>query len=354
MPDKPMLELYFCLIIQSSESQRPLKKLIRKLPPRKHNSQPKASSVISKAESRTILGGNMTWKEGERAPRIMWSFTNAVATHNNVVYICNDGHHAVYMYNVSCSAINWSQIPDCPYKNCSISVVDNRLTTIGGRSVLEPATNKLFSFTGEDGDKSWTEEFPPMPTKRWCSTALCTGTSLIVAGGVGEFVNCLTTVEVMNTETRQWSTAADLPLTMAGVISSILCGDQLFVICGHEVCKCPLTTLLQSCTSPSSHHASESPSHIKPSVLWNHIADLPVSDSSCVSLNGQLLAIGMRDYKHTTPVYMYNSVSNSWAIISHMSTKVSRLRCFATILPDNKLVVVGGVITDSVEIATFA
>ena len=50
-----------------------------------------------------------------------------------------------------------------------------------------------------------------MPTKRYGSTALCTGTALIVAGGVSEDHSTLQTVEVMNTETLQWSTAAHLP-----------------------------------------------------------------------------------------------------------------------------------------------
>ena len=284
----------------------------------------------------------------------MFSFNNAVATHNNVLYI--NYFHTILVYDASRSTNNWSRLPDCPFSNCSLAVVNDLLTTIGGRSGVESATNKLFSFTGEGGDKSWTEEFLPMPTKRCSSTALCTGTSLIVAGGQKMiFSTTLTTVEVMNTETHQWSTAADLPPCMADYgcdISSTICGDQ-FIINGHEeVYKCSLTALLQSCTSPSSHHASESPSHIKPSVQWNRIADRP-RHYTCVSLNGQLIAIGRGDHTHTTPVYMYNSVSNSWTIISHMSTGHDRWFSYAAVLPDNQLVVMGGFRTDSVEIATL-
>ena len=262
-------------------------------------------------------------------------------------------NRTILVYDASRSTNNWSQLPDCPVKNCSLAVVKDLLTTIGGGSG-PTVTNKLFSFTGEDGDKSWTEEFPPMPTKRWCSTALCTGTSLIVAGGQGTiFSNPLPTVEVMNTETRQWSTAADLPPRMSildFVISSTLCGDQFIVINDSKVFKCPLTALLQSCTSPSSHHASESPSHIKSSVQWNRVVDIPEHSSTCVSLNGQLIAIHGGDH---SPVFIYDSVSNSWTIISHMATRHDRLFCYAAVLPNNQLVVVGGKWTDSVEIATL-
>ena len=55
------------------------------------------------------------------------------------------------------------------------------------------------------------KKFPPMPTKRGNTTVLCTGTTQIVVGGLGEAGKVLSTVEVMNTEDHQWSTAADLP-----------------------------------------------------------------------------------------------------------------------------------------------
>ena len=51
---------------------------------------------------------------------------------------------------------------------------------------------------------------PPMPTEREGTTSLCTGATLIVAGGMGDG-GVLSTVEVMNTENSQWSSAADLP-----------------------------------------------------------------------------------------------------------------------------------------------
>jgi hypothetical protein len=49
-----------------------------------------------------------------------------------------------------------------------------------------------------------------MPTKRMRVTAVCTRTVLIVAGGAGEN-SALATIEVLNLETSQWSTAVDLP-----------------------------------------------------------------------------------------------------------------------------------------------
>ena len=73
---------------------------------------------------------------------------------------------------------------------------------------IQKVSNSLLSLT----DKKWTEQFPSMPTKRWLTTAVCSGRSLVVAGGIGEGRKKLSTVEVMDTETLQWSTASNLPL----------------------------------------------------------------------------------------------------------------------------------------------
>ena len=84
----------------------------------------------------------------------------------------------------------------------------------------ESFTNQLFSLTGEGSNRRWTEEFPPMPTRRYATMALCTRTALIVAGGMNQQCSKLKTIEVMNFETRQWSVAADLPVRTANLCSS--------------------------------------------------------------------------------------------------------------------------------------
>ena len=88
--------------------------------------------------------------------------------------------------------------------------------------------------------------------------------------------------------------------------------------------------------------------------VWGQIADLPVKESTCESFRGQLLAIGGRldSLGATTAVYMYHSSTDSWEIVSHMKT--GRIRCFAAVLPNSKLIVVaGGILSDTVEIASI-
>jgi N-acetylneuraminic acid mutarotase len=200
-----------------------------------------------------------------------------------------------------------------------------------------------------------------MPTKRMWTTSLCTGTALIVAGGMGGSAKVQSTVEVMDTETRQWSTAADLPQPIY-FASATICGDQLYMLGGTTVSyvksayTCSVSALLQSCVPSSMEAKFQRTSLEDKASVWRQTTDLPVTLSSCESFHGRLLAVGGYESDEvTTAVYMYNSTTNSWEIISHMTT--GRCGCFTAVLPDNRLMVVGGDInvfytTDSVELAT--
>ena len=50
-----------------------------------------------------------------------------------------------------------------------------------------------------------------MPTKRCGVNAVCIGTTLIVVGGIKSDGVLLKTVEILDTSTRQWHTATELP-----------------------------------------------------------------------------------------------------------------------------------------------
>ena len=90
--------------------------------------------------------------------------------------------------------------------------------------------------------------------------------------------------------------------------------------------------------------------------MWHQLADIPVTLSMSTSLHGQLLAVGGMDsdLKATAAIHTYNTTTNSWEVVSHMTTP--RLQCLSAVLPHNELMVVGGITrngkrTDSVEIA---
>ena len=192
-----------------------------------------------------------------------------------------------------------------------------------------------------------------MPTKRWGSTALCTGTALIVAGGTTKQDLKLGTVEIMNIATKQWSTAADLPQPVRNS-TGVVCGDYVYILGESNMYTCSVVNLVRSCKSFLVSLRK------RDTGVWTTSVAPPVTETTCASIHGRLLAIGGKDSdgEPTTAVQLYNPTTNSWEIISHMGTP--RWRCIAAVLPNNQLMVVGGYTgkprdtgTDSVELATI-
>ena len=124
-----------------------------------------------------------------------------------------------------------------------------------------------------------------------------------------------------------------------------------------SVFTCSLTALLQSYQPQSLVERLKTLSLANRPKVWHQLADTPVISSTCASLQGRLLAVGGKDSddKKTTAIHMYNTTTNSWEVISHMTTP--RRQCLVTVLPHNELMVVGGFTpngaTDSVEIANI-
>ena len=283
----------------------------------------------------------------------------------NMAYFNPLRSYEVYSYDSEKQM--WSSLPESPYNYFSLAVVSGLLTAIGGKSWLAYHTNQLFSFTGEG---NWVERFPPMPTKRNGTAAVCSGKSLVVAGGYDN--KPLNIVEVMDTETLQWSTASSLPFALR-YASVTICQDRIYLM-GHElsneprsVLVCSMANLLQSCRPQSLGGRLET---LTLQEVWHRVADLPVCSSSCATLCGQLLAVGGCDdnlENSTAAIHQYNPATNSWEVISHMPT--ARWNPLVGVLPGNKLMVVGGNInmsdiisylfgiisgiTDVVEIATL-
>ena len=71
-----------------------------------------------------------------------------------------------------------------------------------------------------------------MPTKHRSTAVVCSGKSLVVAGGVGGYKD-LSTVKVMDTETLDWSTASSLPHPLSEA-SATLSGDKVYMLGGFD------------------------------------------------------------------------------------------------------------------------
>ena len=317
--------------------------------------QPQAKVDSKMAEKRSI---KLRWRDGGRAPEKM-CFGSCTA-YGDMAYFRDYYAHA---HNAATG--KWNTLPNCPYRVFTLVVVNGVLTAVGGID-SSGNTNKLLRLVGEG---KWVEQLPCMPTKRYNTAAVCSGKTLVVIGGQsGDILSgvALQTVELMDIDSLQWFIASELPHPLYRA-SATVCGDNLYLVGGFDkdgkatksVLTCSLSALVQS-TKPVTLGGRLKKAFSHTEQVWREVASLPVVNSTCASLNGQLIAVGGSDshYKHTNSVYAYDPTTDRWDVISTMPS--ARSLCLVAVLPGNQLMVVGGVTgntvgseTDKVEVATF-
>ena len=260
----------------------------------------------------------------------------------------------------------WYELPKHPYCKASLVVIDGKLTAIGGElkqstfmnwcdtvaTATTVVTNELYCLK-----EIWKVDFPPMPTKRYGTTAVTTGEHLIVAGGVTQIQCQSSKVEVMDTETKVWSTVCRLPHPYSWG-SATICGDQLYILGGCDdkgmtksVLTCSLTELLQS--SSVWHRVAELLQSLSSSSAWHKLAVAPAYHSTCAAVNGELLAVGGCEEGSipTGEIHKYNKTTKSWEPTGNMPSAKSR--CLVAILPMNEMMI-AGCETDKVEFANIS
>ena len=296
---------------------------------------------------------DMKWQKESKAPEKM--FRGSAAADSNMAYF--NGHGSTTVHSYSSNTREWCQLPAMPHTHFTLVVVHHIPTTVGGR-ISGKATDSLLSLMGEARDKTWQPNLPAMPTKRYNTAVVCSGHSLIVAGGKVDDRNRLATVEVLDTDTQQWSIASSLTHPFSRATISI-CGERLYMLGGkdqtgltHSVLSCPVPELLQSCQpQPLAGKPQAAPAN---TFIWCHVADAPHYRSSCVTLCGQLVAVGGYEaYKDNSAITGYNEATDSWEATRDMPT--ARHWALVAIL-NGKMMVVGGKVgrqgtaTDVVEI----
>ena len=170
----------------------------------------------------------MIWRERKNAPEKM--YRGAAVVHGNTAYLRKINSNNVYSYQNILGKEQWSQVPDNPNTYCGLAVIDGLLTSVGGFN--NGYTNTVLSLTGEGMRKQWSEIFPPMPTPRQSVACITTEQSLVIAGGYvsGDFLDI---VEVMNINTKQWTTVSPLPQKQQQ-LSATVCGDTLYLAGGVD------------------------------------------------------------------------------------------------------------------------
>ena len=248
----------------------------------------------------------------------------------------------VWQFNITGMQTQWTSLTDHDLQDFSLVNINNDLISVGGWSnERDKFSNKLYTYKGS----KWVqvEKYPPMPTKRSKSTSVYAHNGLIVAGGNnGSF---LSTVEMLNTNDKQWRGVSSLPFPTSWPSASV-CGEYIYLQAGctlskegFAVIRCKLITLLMS---------------VSKSTNWETISSLPVTRASLVIINDLLLAVGGKnsDRSPNKSVRQYYPESDCWRTVNQVT--VPRFQCSTALLPENKLIVAGGNLGyETTELATI-
>ena len=231
----------------------------------------------------------------------------------------------------------WGMLP--PYRLCyfAMTVINNQLVLVGGVDNQE-RRSKLLGVWKTDS-KKWTHPYPDMPTARSSSSAVTYNNWLIVAEGrSGDGHGTpLSTVDVMNIDTKQWYTGTPTPTALSNMKTTIV-GDLWYLMGGgdyngkaiDEVYSVSLPVLISQVNSTQ-----------RDPQIWKCISGLGLYFSTPLSISGSLLALGgkkMDKDEYVTTIHHYQPETGEWVKVGDLPSP--RPECTCTVI--NKVLVAGG------------
>ena len=251
----------------------------------------------------------------------------------------SDNKYIVMTYDISTG--KWSTLPSYRARDFAMTAINNQLVLVGGRE----RGNRIKVLGLWDADnKQWTHPFPEMHTERSSCSAVVYNEWLVVAGGVPTHGAVLSSVEVMNIESKQWYTGPQTCVPWYMMKTAIV-GDECYFIGGYtsiggSVSTATATTNVYSVSLP--YLISKLESDERDGQVWKEISGLQTTRSTPFSISGSLLAVGGRENmsrKAVTAIHLYQPDTGEWVKIGDLLTPRYNVTCDLLL---REIVVVGG------------
>ena len=239
----------------------------------------------------------------------------------------------------------WVTLPPYTASGFGMTVIYNQLVLVGGardwshsKSLVSRAQSlgcarETIRSLGvwRAQDKKWTHPYPDMSTARSYPSAITYSEWLVVAGGYDDG-NFLSSVEVMNTTSNQWFTAAQTP-THVSDMRTALVGDMWYLMGGcysDMVYSVSLPALISQVNSKNTREE-----------IWKEISGLGHIQSSPLSISGSLLALGGHKYwEVVTAIHHYQPETGEWVKVGDLPSP--RFNCTCTQITEGEILVAGG------------
>ena len=235
-----------------------------------------------------------------------------------------------------CRSEQWATLS--PYRTCyfAMAVSGGRLVLVGGRE-----DNEVSKVVGvwrlELSD--WSYPYPEMPNARYYCSAAAYKQWLVVIGGE-DAVQYLSSVDLLNTSTKQWYTGCPMPVPLYSMKIDIV--DDILYLMGGCIKGGP-TDKVYSASVPNLISHIKSISTCGNNQTWEEIPGLQLINSSPLSINGSLLAVGGWDRvgrQAVTAIHLYHPESREWVKVGDLPSPC--YNCTCAVSHSTEIVVAGG------------
>ena len=242
-------------------------------------------------------------------------------------------NYIVMEYDIS--SRKWTKLPPYEAQYFTMTVINNQLVLVSG------GFSKVLGVWRAESQE-WTQNFPEMPTARFLCSAFVYNEWLVVAGGWDGRV-WLSSVDVMNTDTKQWFAGPPTPTPWTSMKTASV-GDTCYFMGGSievglsaPVYSVSLPALISQLCSLESRGENRQ----QLVQIWKEIPRLQTVHSSPITISGSLLAVGGADKGNdVTTIQLYHPHTEEWVKVGDLPTP--RRDCTCAMITDREMIVAGG------------
>ena len=283
----------------------------------------------------------LSWRRGPDMPFVMSGYVQSVVV-EGTVYVGggdagygSDNDYIVMTYDISTG--KWATLPPYRARAFAMTAINNQLVLVGGK---EQDYNQIKVLGVWDSNiKQWTHPYTEMLTARTSCSAVVYKEWLVVAGGYRFPGTYLSSVEIMNTNTKQWYAGPPTP-TLWSCMRTAVVGDKCYFMGGLISRDSKDKVYTVSLSALTSGLTSKEP-RINKSPMWNEISGLKLIYSTPLSISGSLIAVGgAKDSNKSTSIHLYQPDTVKWVKVGDLPTP--RWDCISAMITDKEMLVSGG------------
>ena len=284
----------------------------------------------------------LSWRRGPNMSFGMRGYVQSVVV-EGIVYVGggnaglgSDNNYIVMTYDISTG--KWDTLPPYRARHFAMTAINNQLVLMGG---MEQDNNMIKVLGVWDASKmQWTHPYPEMHTAHSSCSAVVYKEWLVVAGGWTAPGARLSSVEVMNTNSKQWYAGPPTPKPWSYMRTAAV-GDTCYFMGGLISDYSTDNVYTVSLFALTSGLTSKEPRNNK-SPMWSEISGLQLTDSTPLSISGSLIAVGGRnkDCKAVTAIHLYQPGTGKWVKVGDLPTP--RQDCICAQITNKEMLVAGG------------